>query len=51
MTTNVEQFLTANQRPDYESIQLQVPIILRSPRILMSLMLIFTDFLSLFLER
>ena len=21
MTTNVEQFLTANQRPDYESIQ------------------------------
>jgi hypothetical protein len=49
MTTNVDQFLTANQRSDYESIRLKVPIILRSPRTLMSLMLMITDFLSLFL--
>ncbi len=46
MTTKVEQFLTGNQSTDLESFHLHVPLILRSPRILMSTLLISTDFLS-----
>lgn len=44
MTTKVEQFVTGNQSTDFESFHLHVPLILRSPRILMSGLLIFTDF-------
>ena len=49
MTTKVEQLLTGNQRADYESLQLHVPIFLRSPRALMSALLIFTDLFSFML--
>jgi hypothetical protein len=44
MTTKVEQFVTGNQSTDFESFHLHVPLILRSPRILMSGLLIFADF-------
>lgn len=49
MTTNIEQFLSSKQRGEFESFELHVPVILRSPRIFMSAMLISTDMLSFLL--
>ncbi len=48
MTTNIEQFLSGNQRAEFDSLDFTIPVVLRSPRILMSGMLILTDMLSLF---
>lgn len=46
MTTKIEQFFTGNQISDFEGLHLNVPLILRSPRILMSGLLIFSDSIS-----